>query len=113
MLLSNASLLITMPQLYNSCESQQPIMMQFTRFTNYVDAYVLESARLLKYADMGFEMAMRNEWALSGMLASNFLANLVNFLYLFASADNHRRVIEPTDTTEEDDDKTASAKDNE
>ena len=84
-------------------------MLQLTRFTSYFDSYVLESARMLKYADLGFEMAMRNEWALSGMLASNFLANLANFLYLFASADATRKT-EPNDSESVDDDKTENAK---
>mmetsp|Transcript_18123 Transcript_18123/g.24248 ORF Transcript_18123/g.24248 Transcript_18123/m.24248 type:complete len:83 (-) Transcript_18123:191-439(-) len=60
------------------------------------DAYVIESIRLLKYADMAFEMAMRNEWTLAGIFASNFLGNFTKFFWLFATADDTPREDVPT-----------------
>ena len=66
-------------------DTEKPIMKQFIKFTSYFNNYIFESIRLLKYADMGFEMAMRNEWVISGMMSSHFLANLFNFFLLFGS----------------------------
>ena len=73
-LANNASMMITIPQLYNQCsmsstQTKKPILNQLVRFTSLFNSHILEQAKLAEYADTGLRMAFRNEWAITGAMA--------------------------------------------
>ena len=86
-LVSNMSMMITIPQLYNQCivgtstisttsssssstsGERRPILRQFIRFTSLFNSHIVEQGKLVEYADTGLRMAFRNEWAIVGVMA--------------------------------------------
>ena len=86
-LINYGSIMVTMPQIYNTCGwlrgSRQPMISQFVNFGGMFNEYIVEQAKMGMYTDTGLEMAIRGEWAITGIMAGQLLASMVHFFVLY------------------------------
>ena len=45
------------------------MLQQFVTFTELFNSHIVETAKMVEYIDTGIQMAIRDEWAVAGMMA--------------------------------------------